>query len=250
LSWRPARRPRPEPLNAIGAARIDCFEHFRQPFDGKAALLCYPPAAPSGQMQQCRLPTLRKGQHSGEPPVERLQFMLNFVSGVDDLDVDGIFGPKTEAAVRGFQQNENLSVGAGRRGHPRAIHQVGGRPTAASPASVLTRLTSRGAQDGDREPGRDRASIALYPGFDLGSDRRREPLDGLGDRQRTPFVDDTAGRPDPAGPLPACHPILYLHHQHDALSMDQVPGLARVRPSSDARHQAAPNDAERQRVGL
>jgi peptidoglycan hydrolase-like protein with peptidoglycan-binding domain len=39
-----------------------------------------------------------------------LQFMLNFVAGVEDLDVDGIFGPRTEAAVRGFQQNENLSV--------------------------------------------------------------------------------------------------------------------------------------------
>jgi peptidoglycan hydrolase-like protein with peptidoglycan-binding domain len=42
--------------------------------------------------------------------VERLQFMLNFVKGADDLDVDGIFEPKTEAAVRDFQQNENLSV--------------------------------------------------------------------------------------------------------------------------------------------
>ena len=30
------------------------------------------------------LPVLRKGQHEGEPPVERLQFMLNFVSGVDE----------------------------------------------------------------------------------------------------------------------------------------------------------------------
>jgi peptidoglycan hydrolase-like protein with peptidoglycan-binding domain len=53
------------------------------------------------------LPILRKGQYSGEPPVARLQFMLNFVAGTDDLDVDGIFGPKTEAAVR---QNENLAV--------------------------------------------------------------------------------------------------------------------------------------------
>jgi peptidoglycan hydrolase-like protein with peptidoglycan-binding domain len=42
--------------------------------------------------------------------VARLQFMLNFVKGVDDLVVDGIFGPKTDAAVRDFQQNENLSV--------------------------------------------------------------------------------------------------------------------------------------------
>jgi peptidoglycan hydrolase-like protein with peptidoglycan-binding domain len=56
------------------------------------------------------LPVLRRGQHSGEPPVFRLQLMLNFVKGVDDLEVDGIFGPRTEAAVRDFQQNENLSV--------------------------------------------------------------------------------------------------------------------------------------------
>jgi hypothetical protein len=176
----------------------------------------------------------------------------------------------------------------------------------------LTPLAERGAQDGDREPGRDRASIALHqvstlavrlstadrgrqprwprhggqpgsvevahpdstvvvhPHQDLqreverdqrghhhgrraahrvpehqqlgvtqchpgpprlaavvhhqeelgagGSDRRSEPLDGLGERQRSPLVDDTAGRPDPAGPLPARHPTLYLHHQHDALS--------------------------------
>jgi zinc D-Ala-D-Ala carboxypeptidase len=56
------------------------------------------------------LPILRQGQHSGEPPVLRLQLMLNFVKGVDDLDVDGVFGPKTEAAVRDFQRNENLSA--------------------------------------------------------------------------------------------------------------------------------------------
>jgi hypothetical protein len=28
------------------------------------------------------LPILRKGQYSGEPPVARLQFMLNFVDGI------------------------------------------------------------------------------------------------------------------------------------------------------------------------
>lgn len=56
------------------------------------------------------LPVLRKGQRTGEPPVERLQFMLNFVKGVNDLAVDAIFGPKTEAAVRAFQSDENLAV--------------------------------------------------------------------------------------------------------------------------------------------
>ena len=45
------------------------------------------------------LPILRRGQHSGEPPVQRLQFMLNFVKGVDDLDVDGILGRQTWTAL-------------------------------------------------------------------------------------------------------------------------------------------------------
>jgi peptidoglycan hydrolase-like protein with peptidoglycan-binding domain len=56
------------------------------------------------------LPVLRRGQRDGEPPVERLQSMLNFVTGVNTLAVDGIFGPKTEAAVRAFQSDENLTV--------------------------------------------------------------------------------------------------------------------------------------------
>jgi peptidoglycan hydrolase-like protein with peptidoglycan-binding domain len=55
------------------------------------------------------LPVLRRGQR-GEQPIYRLQFMLNFIAGVDNLDVDGIFGPKTEAAVRDFQQGDDLSV--------------------------------------------------------------------------------------------------------------------------------------------
>jgi peptidoglycan hydrolase-like protein with peptidoglycan-binding domain len=66
--------------------------------------------APGDAQVNLSLPILRKGQHSSEPPVYRLQFMLNFVGGVDELDIDGIFGPKTEAAVKGFQQNENLSA--------------------------------------------------------------------------------------------------------------------------------------------
>jgi peptidoglycan hydrolase-like protein with peptidoglycan-binding domain len=56
------------------------------------------------------LPVLRKGEHEGEPPVERLQFMLNFVGGTDDLDVDGVYGRKTVAAVRAFQSNEDLTA--------------------------------------------------------------------------------------------------------------------------------------------
>jgi len=68
-------------------------------------------SAPQADVQvTLSLPSLRNGQHTGEPPVRRLQFMLNFVGGVDRLDVDGSFGPKTEAMVRDFQQNENLSV--------------------------------------------------------------------------------------------------------------------------------------------
>jgi ABC-type xylose transport system permease subunit len=47
------RRPPPESLNAIGDAKIGCFEHFWQSSGREAAPLCYPPTAPSGQMQQC-----------------------------------------------------------------------------------------------------------------------------------------------------------------------------------------------------
>lgn len=54
------------------------------------------------------VPTLRNG--SDGPTVERLQSMLNFVGGKDTLAVDGIFGPKTEAAVKQFQDNDDLAV--------------------------------------------------------------------------------------------------------------------------------------------
>jgi peptidoglycan hydrolase-like protein with peptidoglycan-binding domain len=54
------------------------------------------------------VPLLRKGAQG--PPVARIQDALNHVAGHDRLQVDGIFGPRTEAAVRDFQQNEHLSV--------------------------------------------------------------------------------------------------------------------------------------------
>ena len=73
-------------------------------------------SAPQANVQvTLSLPILRKGQHSGEPPVERLQFMLNFVSGVDDLDVDGIFGTEDRSRGPGLPA-ERESVGRRHRG--------------------------------------------------------------------------------------------------------------------------------------
>ena len=51
-------------------------------------------------------PLTRRGD-SGHP-VKTLQHLL--VEHGADLDVDGIFGPITEAAVRAFQQDEALAV--------------------------------------------------------------------------------------------------------------------------------------------
>jgi hypothetical protein len=64
------RRPPPESLNAIGDAKIDCFEHFWQPSGREAAPLWYPPTAPSGQMQQCR-PWRPDGQAAGDSWADR-----------------------------------------------------------------------------------------------------------------------------------------------------------------------------------
>ena len=51
-------------------------------------------------------PLSRRGD-SGHP-VKTLQHLL--VEHDADLDVDGIFGPKTEAAVKAFQEEEKLAV--------------------------------------------------------------------------------------------------------------------------------------------
>lgn len=43
-------------------------------------------------------------------PVEQLQLMLNQRGGDPLLNQDGVFGPATDASVRHYQGNENLTV--------------------------------------------------------------------------------------------------------------------------------------------
>lgn len=58
------------------------------------------------------LPVLQKGSNPGVIPttVQKLQLMLNQRGSSPKLAVDGEFGPKTEASLKLFQQNENLPV--------------------------------------------------------------------------------------------------------------------------------------------
>lgn len=58
------------------------------------------------------LPILKKGAEPATGPtvVEHLQLMLNQRDGFPHLVEDGDFGPATEASVKHYQQNENLTV--------------------------------------------------------------------------------------------------------------------------------------------
>jgi peptidoglycan hydrolase-like protein with peptidoglycan-binding domain len=58
------------------------------------------------------LPVLKKGASPSTHPVvvEKLQLMLNQKGGFPVLVGDGIFGAKTEASVKSYQQNNNLTV--------------------------------------------------------------------------------------------------------------------------------------------
>jgi peptidoglycan hydrolase-like protein with peptidoglycan-binding domain len=47
---------------------------------------------------------------SGPTVIEHLQLMLNKRGGFPILTADGEFGPSTEASVKHYQQNENLTV--------------------------------------------------------------------------------------------------------------------------------------------
>ena len=51
-------------------------------------------------------PLVRKGDQNH--PVKTLQYLLR--ARGHTVTVDGIFGPKTDAAVRGFQQQKGLAV--------------------------------------------------------------------------------------------------------------------------------------------
>ncbi len=58
------------------------------------------------------LPILKKGAGPGTVPnaVGRLQLLLNDRGSFPQLTVDGQFGSLTEASVKHYQQNENLTV--------------------------------------------------------------------------------------------------------------------------------------------
>ena len=56
-----------------------------------------------------KLPLLRKGDQGLQ--VSMLQTLLNLKTEAEtDLATDGIFGPKTEAAVRAWQESQQLGI--------------------------------------------------------------------------------------------------------------------------------------------
>lgn len=58
------------------------------------------------------LPTLRRGGDHPPNVVARVQEMLKFIGRLHDLAVDDDFGPKTEQAVKNFQQNQDPPLAA------------------------------------------------------------------------------------------------------------------------------------------
>jgi peptidoglycan hydrolase-like protein with peptidoglycan-binding domain len=58
------------------------------------------------------VPVLKSGSmpETGPTAIKHLQLMLNQRGGFPVLIEDGAFGPATEASVRHYQQNENLTV--------------------------------------------------------------------------------------------------------------------------------------------
>jgi peptidoglycan hydrolase-like protein with peptidoglycan-binding domain len=78
-------------------------------------------------------PTLHQGSQGAE--VRRLQRTLVMIKLLDFQQIDGVFGPKTEASVRSFQEGAGLT----------ADGVVGARTRAALPAAPDTPLLAPGA---------------------------------------------------------------------------------------------------------
>ncbi|HTU75681.1 MAG TPA: peptidoglycan-binding protein [Trebonia sp.] len=71
-----------------------------------------PPLAVDGQVGEQTWPRLciQVSRGANGPAVFALQHNLHFAYGFHDLDIDGIFGPQTEQAVRIFQMVERITV--------------------------------------------------------------------------------------------------------------------------------------------
>jgi peptidoglycan hydrolase-like protein with peptidoglycan-binding domain len=78
-------------------------------------------------------PTLKSGSTGSD--VRRLQRLFVMMKSLDPTDIDGVFGPKTEAAVKSFQQGEGLAVDG----------IVGPQTWGALPADPDTPLLRRGS---------------------------------------------------------------------------------------------------------
>jgi peptidoglycan hydrolase-like protein with peptidoglycan-binding domain len=59
-----------------------------------------------------RLPILRSGGEHPPNIVGRIQEMLTFIGRLEGLAADDDFGPKTEQAVKDFQQNQDPPLAA------------------------------------------------------------------------------------------------------------------------------------------
>lgn len=95
---------RPAPVNPIGS---DTYDGGYLPESDRGIVFGYPPASGIEPIGGGAAVVLRKGS-KGEL-VAKLQNKLKD-AGFDPGAADGVFGPKTEAAVRAFQQQKGLAV--------------------------------------------------------------------------------------------------------------------------------------------
>ncbi len=85
--------------------------------------------------------TLKKG--SKGKPVEQLQTALNKNGASPKLKVDGIFGPKTDAGVKGFQKTKKLKVDGVVGEITAFVLDIGPRPEALTVYPITDTLKMR-----------------------------------------------------------------------------------------------------------